>query len=110
MRYLQFTETLRFTKRAIDIIGEEGIARLQLQLLETPQVGAVVRASGGIRKMRFRSGKRGKSGGARVIYFFADSAGRIYLLDIYEKSEKSDLTKAEIGILRSEVEIWLRTL
>ena len=92
------------------MIGEDGIERLQLQLLEDPETGAIIRHSGRIRKMRFAYGGRGKRGGSRVIYFFADQSGRIYLLDIYSKSEKSDLSKADIGILRMEVESWLQNL
>lgn len=110
MRYLQFTESLKFTKRAIKLIGDEGIERLQRQLLEDPETGAIIKHSGGIRKMRFAYGGRGKRGGSRVIYFFADRSGRIYLLDIYSKSEKSDLAKAEVGVLRMKVEAWLQNI
>ena len=47
---------------------EDDLARLQEQILEDPKVGAVMRGTGGIRKMRFPFEHRGKSGSARVIY------------------------------------------
>lgn len=41
------------------------------------------------------AGGRGKRGGARIIYFVVSRRGVIYLIDIYAKSEKEDLTDAE---------------
>ena len=42
-----------------------------------------------------RSKHKGKSGGARVIYYFVDFRGEIWFLDIYLKSGKADLTDIE---------------
>lgn len=38
---------------------------------------------------------RGKSGGARIVYYFVDLQGEIWLLDIYLKSTKTDLSENE---------------
>jgi hypothetical protein len=38
---------------------------------------------------------RGKSGGARIIYYYVDLRGEIWLLDIYLKSEKDNLASSE---------------
>ena len=55
-----------------------------------------MRGTGGFRKMRYAgmSGK-GKSGGMRVIYFFVTADEEVHLLDIYGKSKKDNLTKAQ---------------
>lgn len=57
---------------------------------------------GGLRKIRTGDPRRrkGKRGGARVIYFHVPEANWIYLLDIYGKDEKEDLNAAEKKILK----------
>jgi hypothetical protein len=67
----------------------------------------LIRGSGGLRKLRWRAEGRGKRGGTRVIYYWADARGYIFLLDIYPKSEQEDLTPREIKQLRAIVEEWL---
>ncbi|CAN5309794.1 hypothetical protein BH20ACI1_BH20ACI1_23530 [soil metagenome] len=62
--------------------------------------------SGGLRKMRFAIRGRGKSGGVRVIYYWTDESGYIFLLDIYAKNKKVDLSINEIKTLRKVVEEW----
>jgi len=71
-------------------------------LLEDPRRGQLIERTGGFRKMRFGrpSRREGKSGGARVIYDFVDRRDRIYLLLVYTKTTKDDLTRAEENELR----------
>lgn len=58
---------------------------------------------GGIRKLRYALPGRGKSGGARVIYFWAVKNDLILLLEIYAKNEQSDLDDDQLKALRKEV-------
>jgi hypothetical protein len=60
-----------------------------------PTAWPVIRGTGGARKARAARGGRGKSGGVRIIYFVVSRRGVIYLIDIYAKSEKENLTDAE---------------
>lgn len=60
--------------------------------------------SGGLRKMRWAKEGRGKSGGIRVIYYWAVSPEQILMLFIYPKGERDDLTKAQIKMLKQIVE------
>ncbi|MFM7462279.1 MAG: type II toxin-antitoxin system RelE/ParE family toxin [Burkholderiales bacterium] len=76
---------------------------LQTVLLEDPEAGAVIKGGGGIRKIRFGMGGRGKSGGVRTIYFWKKAADQIFMLVIYPKSTKDNLTAAETEVLRSYV-------
>jgi len=71
-------------------------------LLEDPRRGQLIERTGGFRKMRFGrpSRREGKSGGTRVIYYFVDRRDRIYLLLVYTKTVKDDLTRAEENDLR----------
>jgi len=66
----------------------------------------MIKASDGIRKMRWAASGRGKRGGARIIYYYAVSNERILLLDIYPKNEKTDLTTKELNNLKIVLKIW----
>ena len=54
-----------------------------------------MQGTGGIRKFRWASGNRGKSGGARVIYYFHNESMPLFLLTLFGKNEKANLSKAE---------------
>ena len=110
MDYFGFTETERFVKRGEKILGITGVNELQLYLCQYPNDGAIIPASGGIRKMRWAASGRGKRGGARIIYYFANAAGRVLMLDIYAKNEKADLTSSEVNNLKDAVDYWLEEL
>ena len=60
-----------------------------------PLRGDLLVGTGGIRKVRFARGGRGKSGGVRVIYYFYTAEKPIYLLEIFGKNEKANLTAAQ---------------
>jgi hypothetical protein len=53
MKLLTLTETANFVHNAQKIIGDDGIAGIQFNLCMNPLTGAVVKGSGGIRKMRW---------------------------------------------------------
>lgn len=110
MDYFGFTETERFVKRAEKLLGAEIVSELQLYLCQYAEDGLIIPASNGIRKLRWAASGRGKRGGARIIYYFANAAGRIFLLDIYAKNEKADLTADEIKDLKDAVKFWLEEL
>lgn len=48
-----------------------------------------------MRKLRWSRGSQGKSGGVRVIYYFHDAQMPLYLLTLFAKGDKANLTKAE---------------
>jgi hypothetical protein len=77
---------------------------LQKSLAERPDAGAVIRGSGGVRKVRWAARGKGKSGGVRVIYYWMQAAERIHLLLIYGKGEQADLSAADLQRVRTLVE------
>lgn len=93
---MEFIELPSFTKRLIDRVPDEDYRLLQLALIENPEYGPLVSGARGLRKVRIRASGRGKSGGARVIYYWFVDEHQIFFLDVYSKNEKSDLTKREL--------------
>ena len=69
--------------------AERTVAELEIAL--APTAWPVIAGTGGARKAR---AGRGKSGGARIIYYVVIRS-LLYLLDVYAKSAKEDLTDAE---------------
>ena len=64
-------------------------------LAEHPKTGDIIEGTGEVRKLRWRRGGQGKSGGVRVIYYFHDDFMPLYLLTLFAKGDKANLTKAE---------------
>ena len=93
---LTFIETKTFTRKLFKIWDEESYLDFQNDLLANPDLGDLIQGADGIRKIRRRQPGRGKSGGVRIIYFWAVSRDIILMLDIYPKNEKADLTKQEL--------------
>lgn len=73
-------------------------------LAEHPTAGVLIQGTGGIRKLRWGADGRGKRGGTRVIYFVGGEETPLYLLALFAKNEKADLSFAERRQLRSLVD------
>lgn len=86
-------------------LTDKDLRRLQEMLLADPKVGAVMRGTGGIRKMRFAFEHQGKSGSVRVIYIDFEVYEKIYLITAYPKNEKDNLTEGERNELRQLIGI-----
>jgi hypothetical protein len=97
---LVIIETSIFTRQVVDLLPDEEYRKLQAALVGTPELGNVIRGSGGLRKVRWGLPGRGKSGGARVIYYWAVKQDHIYMLLMYSKSEQEDLTPDQLKILK----------
>jgi hypothetical protein len=54
-----------------------------------------MQGTGGIRKLRWSAHGRGKSGGVRVIYYYHNETIPLFLLTVFGKGEKSNLSKSE---------------
>lgn len=101
-----FIELPLFRSKWMDLgLTEEDLRRLQENLLADPKVGAVMKGTGGVRKMRFAFEHQGKSGGVRVIYVDFQVYEKIYLLTAYTKNEKDNLSKEERNELRKLITV-----
>jgi hypothetical protein len=88
-------ETVRFLKDAEGLIPESDRARLVEFVGANPEAGDLIPETGGIRKLRWALPGGGKRGGARVIYFFHNESLPVFLLTLYGKNERANLSKAE---------------
>jgi hypothetical protein len=78
---------------------------MEQSIAERPDAHPVVAGTGGVRKLRWARPGMGKRGGVRVVYYFQTCAEIVYLLDIYAKNEKADLTPADKRELRAIVSL-----
>ena len=105
---MTIAETRAFTAQAKGLLDDDEIADLKVELSIAPFAGAVMEGTGGVRKHRIGFDGRGKRSGARVIYYFHDREMPIYLLAIYAKSEKIDLSDVEKAAMRKLVKELVR--
>lgn len=90
-----FIETPEFINKIDYLASEDEFNALQAELINNPLKGKIIKGTGGARKIRMKVKGRGKSGGARTIYYYVDLMGEIWFLDIYLKKDKSNLTENE---------------
>jgi mRNA-degrading endonuclease RelE of RelBE toxin-antitoxin system len=75
-----FIETSLFTKYRSTYLNDEEYSALQNSLMQQPESGTVIQSTGGLRKIRWNLGSKGKRGGIRVIYYFQRRENHIYLI------------------------------
>jgi len=99
-----FVETGSF-QREVDKEGPGTLRLIQAELLKNPEAGRVLQGTGGLRKVRIADPSRdkGKRGGYRVIYLDLARVERTYLLALYDKDEKDDISPDEKRVLRALV-------
>lgn len=73
-----------------------------------PKDGDVMEGTGGVRKLRWRRGGQGESGGVRVIYYFHGEDMPLYLLTLFAKGDRANLTKAERNELADLTDLLVR--
>jgi mRNA-degrading endonuclease RelE of RelBE toxin-antitoxin system len=88
-------ETSIFSRRADALLSPEERAELIETLAREPLAGDVMPGLGGVRKLRFASKGRGKSGAFRVIYYVVSDELPILALLLYGKNEQDDLSPAQ---------------
>ena len=99
-----FFETSVFTRRVTELMQDDKYAELQRVLVDNPNAGDLIPGSGGLRKIRWAAAGRGKRGGLRVIYYYLVSRDQFYIVLIYDKNEKDDLSPEQMRTLKRAVE------
>jgi hypothetical protein len=88
-------ETPGYLRIAEDLFSEAEREQIVAMVASEPECGEVMQGTGGFRKVRVRRSGMGKRGGARVIYIVRNEAFPIFLIAVYAKNEKDNLTKRE---------------
>lgn len=89
-----FVEFSAFANVRAAYLDDEEFSELQRFLLASPDAGAVVSGSGGVRR------GMGKRGGLRVIYYVQDEHNRIWLLTLYGKSVRENIPTKTLKLMR----------
>lgn len=102
--YIRRAEKLLSASERLDIIN---------YLAAHPKAGDLMEGTGGIRKLRWGRGAQGKSGGVRVIYYVHSEQIPLYMLTLFAKNEKANISKAQRNelaeLVNLLVEIWLKS-
>ena len=99
-----FVETPLFSKLINEYLSDEEYSRLQQTLIDSPESGAVIRGSGGVRKLRWAAPGRGKRGGYRVIYYLRKPKGVVWMLTMYPKNVADTIPTPVLKKIREEIE------
>lgn len=102
-------ELPEFQRKAADLLSESERKSLIDYLAFMPLAGDLMEGTGGIRKLRWGRGNRGKSVGVRVIYYFHDDRYPLYLLTVFAKNDQRNLSKSEQQQLSSLVDLLLKS-
>jgi hypothetical protein len=100
MKLLHFIETSVFQRKIEGLLTHDEYLEFQEYLRQDPETGAIISATGGCRKVRWAIQGKGKSGGIRVIYYYVNQKGEVYLLLVYPKNERDNLSDEQKSQLR----------
>ncbi len=101
MNYLEFVETSAFSGLRKELMDDDEFWEPQTFLLEAHDRGDTISHIGGCRKIRWERPGMGKRGDVRVIYYVRLASGKLYLLLIYPKNAKDDLSEKEKAVMKA---------
>ena len=100
---MKFVETPVFTRSLRAGLPDEEYRALQIALMLRPEQGALIRGTGGLRKIRWAGKGHGKRGGYRLIYYWHSGTETLYMLYLYAKNEQEELTSGQRKLLAEVV-------
>lgn len=86
-------------------LDDDNLRKLEYDIMINPDKYPVIQGTGGLRKARFAFRNQGKSGGVRVCYVDFVMKETIYLITVYPKSEKDNLSQAEKNQIKKLISI-----
>ena len=92
-------ELPEFLKKSCKLLSRSERLSIINYLALHPAAGDIMQGTGGIRKLRWSAQGKGKSGGVRIIYYYHNTSMPLFLLTLFGKGEKSNLTKNECNEL-----------
>ena len=93
-------------------LTDEDLQALESLVSRNPAAGVLMPGTGGLRKIRFAppSWRRGKSGSTRVCYVLFAEIAHCYLISIFAKNDKANLSAADKKRLRQWIDEVRRQL
>jgi len=91
--------TPEYESAVAQLLDDEETRELEFSISTDPEAHPIIKGTGGVRKARWARKGIGKSGGIRVIYFYVDSPGVVYMISTFAKSEKANLSPKERNAL-----------
>ena len=91
-----------FQRQARDVWDDADRTAFVDFIARNPDSGDLIPETGGVRKIRWRRHGAGKRGGARVVYFYHDAQMPIFLLLVYAKAQRENMTpdeKKQVGAM-----------
>lgn len=104
-RMLEVVEFGSFSADAAGLLSADELEELRGELATLRQLGSIIKDTNGLRKFRWAAKGKGKRGGVRVIYYYGGDHMPVFLVAIYSKSEKADMTKAEKKAARKYIDV-----
>ncbi len=94
-----------FQKHSAKTLNAKERDDLLYYLSEHPASGDLIPGSGGVRKLRWKSKGKGKSGGSRIIYYYHNEEVPLFLLTMFSKNERVNISSSEKKDLSKLVKI-----
>jgi hypothetical protein len=106
---ITIVELAEYVRKSRKLLSEDESRNLINYLAAHPNAGVIMRGTGGIRKIRWKRDGSGKRGGIRVIYYFHSERIPLFLLTVFGKNEKANLSHAERNELAKLVRILVES-
>jgi|TergutMp193P3_1026864.scaffolds.fasta_scaffold24789_3 hypothetical protein len=97
---LTVVETPSFLRDAKKLLSDEEREAVVNLLSSSPNAGDLIKETGGVRKIRWAREDAGKSGAFRVIYFFHSMEIPLFILNVFAKNEKANVSREERNELK----------
>ena len=102
---MEYIESPLFSKLIGTYLKDDEYAALQWDLTLHPEKGDLIQGSGGLRKLICLGKGRGKRGGVRIIYYYKNQVGQIWLLTIYAKNEYENIPLSILKKIKKELDL-----
>ena len=100
-----FIEASPFERVRETYLDDDEYTELQVFMMLNPEIGKVVRGSGGVRKLRWKRAGTGKRGGLRVIYYMRQEPAEFWMLTLYAKAKQDNVPGHILRRLREAFEV-----
>jgi mRNA-degrading endonuclease RelE of RelBE toxin-antitoxin system len=103
MRMIAVVETEEFLADVKGVLSEDEHDALIQYVAQYPKAGDLIPRTGGLRKLRWAAGGKGRRSGSRVIYYFHNMEVPVFLMAIYAKAAQTDLSPAQRKALSKQL-------